>query len=466
MHSSASEVTRSNARTRGQLLRILGVSFGIAVIVGNSIGSAILLTPGHVAAQVRSPWIVLAVWGVGGVFAVLCTQTVCELGTMLPQAGGWFVYARRAFGKYGGFVVGCCDWMVQTASIAFLAVAFGEFAGEFEPALRGHANLVGLVCLAGLTLLNWIGLKAGSRAQEITSLTKALGLIAFVVACFVAAPRVVASSASAPPSLLHLSPLGMLMVIMVALQPIVVTYDGWYGAIYFTEEDEDPARNLPRSSLAGVLVCGGIFLLVNAALLHVLPFGKLAASQMPVADAAEMIFGSQGRMMILLVSVIAAISTINAELLLTPRILFAMAREGLMPEWAASVNAGGTPTGALLLCAAVSGVLVLSGSFETLVAMASILFVVVYLSGFLAMVVLRAREPELPRPYRMWGYPWTVLLICAGTGAFLVASVFGDLRHALFTLGIIGLTGPLYLWIRRASRKQEARGAAGSTVGA
>jgi APA family basic amino acid/polyamine antiporter len=459
MHAPVAEIERPNTRSKGHLLRILGVGFGVAVIVGNTIGSGILLTPGKVAAHLRNPWLVFAAWSAGGVFAFFCTQSVAELGTMLPQAGGWFVYARRAFGEYGGFLAGCCDWMVQSAAVAYLAAAFGEFAADFAPALRGHTKATAVACLIALMLLNWLGLRTGSRMQEITSLTKALALIAFVVVCFLVSPRAVPSTVVASQSLLHLPPLGLLIAIVLALQPIIVSYDGWYGAIYFTEEDEDPARNLPRSSIIGVLACGAIFLLVNAALLHVLPIDKLAASQMPAADAATLIFGSRGRVVILVISLVTAISTINASLMITPRVLFAMARDGLMPGWVTSINSGGTPSGALLLCTAASIGLVLSGSFETLVAMAAILFVAVYLSGFLSLFVLRVSQPDLPRPFKMWGYPWTNLAICLGTGAFLVASIVADLKHALFTVVVVALTYPLYLFVRGFRRPQEASGA-------
>lgn len=459
MHAPISEIEHSGTRSKGHLLRILGVGFGVAVIVGNTIGSGILLTPGEVAAHLRNPWFIFAAWSVGGVFAFFCTQSVAELGTMLPQAGGWFVYARQAFGEYGGFLVGCCDWMVQSAAIAYLAAAFGEFAADLEPALRGHTKAPAVACLIALMLLNWLGLRTGSRVQEITSLTKALALVAFVVVCFLVSPRAVPGTIVASQSLLQLPPLGLLIAIVLALQLIIVSYDGWYGAIYFTEEDEDPARNLPRSSIIGVLACGAIFLLVNAALLHVLPIDKLAASQMPAADAATLIFGGYGRTVILVVSLVTAISTINATLMITPRILFAMARDGLMPGWVTSINSGGTPSGALLLCTAASLGLVLSGSFETLVAMAAILFVAVYLSGFLSLYVLRVRQPDLPRPFKMWGYPWTTLAICLGTGAFLVASIIADLKHTLFTAAVIAFTYPLYLFVTRFRRSREARGA-------
>ena len=433
----------SPARTKGHLLRILGVGFGIAVIVGDTIGSGILRTPGEIAARLGNSGSIIAVWVIGGIYAFLCTLSVTELGTMLPKAGGWYVYSRRAFGEYGGFLVGCSDWVVQTVSMAYLAVAFGEFAAEFQPALQEHVKLVGVAILCCLALLNWLGLRTGSRTQELTSLAKALALIAFVVACFALFHGEGSGNAPMPassPATNH----NFLLAIVVALQAVIITYDGWYAAIYFTEEDEDPAKNLPRSSIGGVLACIAIFLLVNVALLHVLPMGRLTASQMPVADAASAIFGSRGKQIILLVSLLTAISAINPTPLMSPRILFAMARDGLMPRWIISVNKGGTPTVALLIGTAMAVTLVLSGSFETLIAIASFLFVAVYLSGFAALFVLRVREPELPRPFKMWGYPWTNLAVLLASAAFLVASVVADLKDALFTLVLIALSYLIY----------------------
>jgi basic amino acid/polyamine antiporter, APA family len=165
---------------------------------------------------------------------------------------------------------------------------------------------------------------------------------------------------------------------------------------------------------------------------------------MPAADAAMAIFGSRGQLLILIVSLVAAVSTINAVMLLMPRILFAMSRDGLLPRAVASVNPGGTPTTALLLGTLAAIALVLSGGFEKLVAMASFLFVTVYLSGFCALFVLRVREPDLPRPFKMWGYPWTNGGVLLASAAFLVASIVGDLKNALFTLILIALSYPIY----------------------
>ncbi len=430
----------------------MGVGFGVAVGIGSTVGSGILRTPGEVAAQMHRAWLVLAVWAAGGVYAFFSTLSVTELGTMLPQEGGWYVYSRQAFGEYVGFVVGGCDWMMQAVPIAYLAVAFGEFAAGLEPGLGPHVKLIAVASVVILTLLNWLGLRAGSRAQELTSLVKALALIAFVAACFAVSPRsgVTDSSAISFPA----SPGNVLLGMVVALQAVIVTYDGWYSAIYFMEEDQDPARNLPRSAIGGALACIAIFLLVNLALLHVLPMAQLAASRAPAADAAMAVFGKGGKQIILVISLVTVVSTINACLLVSSRILFALSRDGLLPRWMASVNSGGTPSGALLVGALISVALVLSGSFETLIAIASVLNVAVYMSGFVALFVLRARQPELRRPFKVWGYPWTTFGVLLASAGFLIASVIGDLKHSLFTLGLITISYPVYFFAvkRRASR--------------
>jgi APA family basic amino acid/polyamine antiporter len=230
---------------------------------------------------------------------------------------------------------------------------------------------------------------------------------------------------------------------------VVVTYDGWYAPIYFAEEDQDPSRNLPRSMIGTALTCTAIYLLMNGALLHTLGMGRLEGSQLPAADAAMLVFGSYGRQFILLISVVGVLSTINAGLMLTPRILFSMARDGLLPQRMTTVNKGGTPAVALFVCSFASVILVLSGTFESLIAIAAILFVANYLPVFAALLVLRRKEPDLPRPYKAWFYPWTTLCILFASAAFLIGSVIGDLRHSLFTVILILLSYVAALLITR-----------------
>jgi len=444
--SSAIATDSAAPRVKGHLLRILGVGFGIAVIVGGTIGSGILRTPGEVAGRLHSPMLILAVWLLGGLYAFLGTVTVVELGTMLPVAGGWYVYSRRSMGAYAGFAVGCSDWMMQTVAVSYLAVAFGEFATQLFPQLAGHVKLTGLALLLVLMVLNWIGLRSGSRTQEISSFLKAMALVIFVGACFLAKPSGMVPGT--PPGAVLPRAGGLFVALVLALQAVIVTYDGWYQAIYFTEEDKDPTKSLPRSSLAAAFACIAIFLLVNFALVH------------PLADAASAVLGARGREFVLLISLVTVVSTINAIVLTTPRILFAIGRDGLMPVWLTSVNRGGTPTAALFTGTVVSTILVISGTFDTLIGIASILFVMVYLSGFISIVLLRRREPQLNRPFKAWFYPWGNLLVLAASAAFLVGAVIADLKEALFTLIFVALTVPAYVVVIRlnkAAAVQESR---------
>jgi APA family basic amino acid/polyamine antiporter len=439
-------------RAGGRLLRILGVGFGMAVCVGETIGGGILVTPGEVA-RLGNPWLIAGVWTVGGVYAILGTLSVAELGTMLPRAGGWYVYSREAFGEYAGFAVGCCDWMVETVALAYLAVALGEAAARLIPPLETNAKAVALVSLLCLGSLNWMGLQMGSRVQEFTSVAKAVALVGFVLLCFSVSPH--ANGSSLVPSVpVHRG--GWLFAVVAALQAVIVTYDGWYAGIYFVEEDRNPAKNLPRSAIGGVLCCVAIFALVNAALVYVLRIPLLANSKTPAADAAFLLFGAHGQQVLLGISLVILASTMNATLLITPRILFGMSRDGLLPHAITSVNAGGTPGPALLLCTAAAALLVLAGSFETLLGIAAFLFVVVYISGFLALLFLRARRPDLPRPFRVWGYPWTTAAVLLASLGFLVASAIGNVRDSLETVLFIALTYALY---RFAVKPRKARAA-------
>lgn len=433
----------------GQLLRILGVSFGVAVSIGTIIGAGILRTPGEVAGHLQKPWLIATVWFLGGIYALLGTLCVVELGTMLPLEGGWYAYARRAFGPYGGFVIGLMDWIVQSVSMAYTATALGEFCIELWPSWQGQEKirLIAVSTVIVLTVLNWIGLKLGSRAQEVTSSIKALALMGLVVVCF-ALPQT--HSVAIAGAGLNIPREGLLVGIVLAFQAVIATYDGWYSAIYFMEEDRDPVRNLPRSALGGVLLTIFIFMLINLAFMHVLPIHLLGASKIPAADAAFAILGNRGRQLVLVIAIITLVSLINSLMLIAPRILFAIGRDGLFFRRVTDINSGGTPAIALGLSAAIAVGLILSGDFSRLIAIASVMFVAIYVSGFAALFVLRRREPSLSRPFKVWGYPLTPLIVLLGSIAFLVGSAVEDWISAVFTLGVIALTYPVYRVMRKA----------------
>jgi amino acid transporter len=428
----------------GGLLRILGVAFGLAVIVGSTLGIGILRTPGLVAGQLASPPRILAVWLIGGLYTLIGAVCLTELGTMLPQAGGYYVYARRAFGDTVGFAVGWSDWITYCAVLGYVTIAMGEFTAVLIPSLGPAVKLVAVAVLVFFAALQWAGLRLSSRFQEVTTAIKCLAFLALVAACFAhagASPSFAADQAAGLPS----AP--SLVGLVVALQSVVITYGGWQSALYFTEEDRDPRRNLPRSMIGGVLSVLVIYLLVNLALLSVLPVADLARSTLPAADAAKAIFGGRGAQIITLLSLVSLPPLVNAIMMIGTRILFAMGRDRLLWTAAGGVNERGAPVVATVVTTAVAAVLIGSGTFQTLVAVASFFLAVNYCVSCLALITLRQREPSMERPFRAWGYPWSVGIVLFGAAAFLIGVLLGDTRTALIAIGLLaaGLVGKRWL---------------------
>ena len=441
----------------GRLLNILGLGFGLAGAVGGTIGAGILRTPGLVAAQLPSAPLVLAAWLVGGIYALLGAVCIAELAASLPQAGGWYVYAERAFGRRAGFLVGWTDWVAHCIGLAWVATTVGEYGQALLPwsFLEGTSGAQALALLAiGLfTLIQLRGLRAGSTSQELLSLAKAVAFLGLVAACFLLPaagdPSSVAAFAGEQTprtdlraSLETLTTGGwrnLTIAIVLALQAVITTYDGWASPVYFAEEFSEPERDLPRSLIGGVLAVMALYLLINLALLHVLPIAQLASSSLPAAAAGRALAGPLGGHLITAVALVSLLGLINTVVMAAPRILYGLGRDGLVPNWATAVNTGGTPTVALLLTSATAAALVLAGSFERLLAMGAVLYVSLPLAGIAALLALRWREPELPRPFRTWGYPLTPLLVAAVSLAFLVGTVLGDRTDSLAALALVGL---------------------------
>ena len=445
---------------RGGLLHILGLGFGLAGAVGGSIGAGILRTPGLVAAQLGSPALILAAWLVGGLYALLGAVCVAELGASLPRAGGWYVYAQRAFGPWAGFSVGWTDWLGHVVGLAWVAITVGEYVEALLPAFPLGPRATACLVLAVFSLIQLLGVRAGSASQQLLSLVKAAAFLALVLACFLlgdpaggqaAGALGAAAEASAGPltGTGLVSGSGFALAAVLALQAVITTYDGWASPIYFSEEFSEPARDLPRSLLGGVGAVLVIYLLVNGALLRVLPLEQLAASALPAADAARRLVGPLGGHLISGLALLSLLGLVNTVVMAAPRILFGLSRDGLVPAFAQQVTAGGTPLAALAITSGGAAALVLSGSFARLLGMASFLYVAIYLAGIVALLVLRWREPELERPFRAWGYPVTPLLIAAGSLAFLAAALWSDTANSLAALALIALGYPLYAASRR-----------------
>lgn len=448
----------SEPRPAGGLLSVLGLGFGIAGAVGGTIGAGILRTPGLVAAQLGSPGWILAAWIAGGLYALLGAICVAELGASLPRAGGWYVYARRAYGDAVGFCVGWIDWLGHCAGLAWVAVTTAGYGHDLWPALPLGERPLALLLLALFALVQLAGVRAAGAGQQLLSLVKAVAFLALVGAFLVLGHGAAGSGAGVEVGTEVAGPASALAVVL-ALQAVITTYDGWHSPIYFAEEFSDPGRDLPRSLLGGVLAVVLIYVLVNVALLQVLPPERIAASSLPVAEAAALLFGGLSTTLITGLCLVSLLGLINAAVMGAPRILYGLSRDGLFAPALAGVNPGGTPVPALLATVLCTGLLVLGGSFERLLGIAAFLYVALYATGISALLVLRRREPELARPFRAWGQPWNALLVIGVSLAFLVAAGLGDRLDSGLALLLAGVGLPLRLGLARLGAAGENGGA-------
>ncbi|CAG5073584.1 Serine/threonine exchanger SteT [Dyadobacter sp. CECT 9623] len=435
------------------LLKILGVGFGIAVTVGGTIGTGILRKPGPIAEQLGEPWLIMALWAAVSLYAFLGTLCTIELGTSVPKAGAWYVYAQRAFGNYAGFVVGINSWLGTCSALGFGVYTMSEYLALLIPELGGSEPYVAAVILLVLSGIHWIGLALASSFQNIMSVLKGIGLFVFVAVCYIYGDEVSAEQMQSTTSQI-LATGSWIAPVIFSLQAIFYTYDGWYTAAYFSEEDKDPSKNLPKSMIGGILLIIAIYLLCNMAILHILPMDELAQSKLAAADAIRLIFGEGSGKIVTLFLMISILGIVNAQLLFNPRVLYSMSRDGLFLPAGTNVNRGGTPAVAMLITSGVAILLILIGkeATEKLSDIATFFFVLGYTSGFASLLALRRKEPSLPRPWKVPLYPVLPIIMLICSLAFLVGAVIQDLGSSQYALLFLVISYPAYLLVRRANR--------------
>ena len=431
---------------------MLGVAFGLAVIIGNTIAAGIFKAPGTIAEQLPNPWLFLGVWVAGGVYAMLGAISLAELGTMIPRSGGQYVFSRYALGEYAGFIVGWSDWISSCGSTAAVALLIGTFSGALVPALADKGPLVAAAIAIVFAIFQWRGIVWGSNIQNFTSLLKALAFLILIAAAFIFGDG--GSLTSLTSSASHATPAGALLIgaIVISLQSAIYTYDGWSGVIYFSEEVRNPGRDIPRSLFGGVLTVTVIYLLVNIALLYVLPISAIAGKEFAAGEAANVMFGRHGDTIFRCLTIVSMLSGINALHLMATRVIFAMSRDGLFTQKAAVVNEGGTPSVSLWLSTLVALLFIVFGKkFDKVITILAFFFVANYILSFVSLFVLRRREPDKPRPYRAWGYPVTPALALIGSLLFLVGAIASDTENSLYALGLLAVSYPVFRLIKRLS---------------
>jgi len=427
------------------LLRILGLAFGVAVVVGHAVGVGIMRTSGPTAGRLGEPLLIYLVWLGVGLFVLMVANTLAELATAMPKAGGSYVYVRRAFGDYLGFVCGWGLVAIQVLANAYLAIASSEFLAEIWPALAGRETAIATALIVLVTVFNSFELRASKLVQQLWGLLKILTLVALVIAAFT-------HSGSSPHTVQVVVTAGAaasFAAVVVSMQTVLEVYDGFDSPCFFSEETINPDRNVPRALLYGVLLVIGIYLAVNAALLHLLSPAELGASKLAAADALATVYGPPSRIAVAVVALVASLGVLNVSTLLAPRILFSMSRDGLFVSSGTYVTRQGVPLAGMWMSTAGAIVVANVGTFDTLYTASAFLNATYFLLCSGALFVLRWREPDLRRPYRAFGYPWVPGIVLLTAAALLIVFVIGNTRPSLLAIAVVAVTYPLFRFVQR-----------------
>lgn len=446
----ADDLSLPTTATLRTLPRAIGTLGSTAIVVGTIIGSGIFLVPHNVARQVGSVEVLFAVWILGGALAFAGALSLAELGASIPEAGGVYVFLRQAYGGLFAFLYGWAELLVITSGgIAALAVAFGIYSASLLPLSPLGEKLVAASVIAVLTAVNVVGVRESAIVQTIFTIAKLAGL-AIIVGFAVFSPDVVPVAATGPLPVPHttLSSFG------IALVAVLWAYNGWHHFSLAAGEVKDPGRVIPLSYLLGMLVIVAAYLVANLAYLRALPLPAMAEHQRVAASAMEALAGPRGASFVSVLILCSVFGALNGNVLAGPRVLFAMARDGVFFSAVARVHPRfKTPAAAVLVQGAWSLVLAMSGTYEQLFT-----YVIFAGMGFLgaaalAVVVLRRKRPDLPRPYRVWGYPLLPIAFALASLLIVASTLVSSPLESFIGLGLV-LTGvPVYLaWRRRSAR--------------
>jgi APA family basic amino acid/polyamine antiporter len=444
-----------------ELARGLNLWDTTLVVLGLVIGGGIFLTPAAIAKALPADWAILTAWIVGGLLSVIGGFVYAEMGAMIPRAGGMYLYFREAFGELPAFLyVWVAYWVIQTGSNAAVAVGFATYFSVFFPELstsRVVANvgpfpisagqLVAAALIVVLSATHYVGIKKGARIQGVFTLLIVVALVWLGLGGLLAGAPARPAAAPVP-----VTPAGF----GVAMIGVFWCFYGWSDIVAVAGEVQKPERNLPISLIAGTGLILLLYVAVNFVFLRVMPPAELATVSQPAAVAAERLVGSGSKVVISLAITAAAVGCASTGLLLGPRVVYALAKDGLFPKAFGRVHPRyRTPTFAIVIQAIWMSLLCFSGRYDQLYTYAVFAVILAYAGTGIALFVFRRRRPDLPRPYRCWGYPVVPLLFIVTSLALAVNTVREQPWETLTGLGILLLGLPVYFWQRRRRAAAE-----------
>jgi amino acid transporter len=449
---------------RFELKRALGVWSAAAIVVGTVIGSGIFLVPNTMVKNVGSPGMVFAVWIFGGMLTLFGALSYAELAAALPEAGGEYVYLREAYGPLWGYIYAWTQFGVaKSGSIATLATGFFIYLANFRPELQNiwvvvplpldhrleirYGQLLAMLVIALLALINYFGVKVGGNVQVVVTIIK-VGLIAAIIVIGLGSGHGSASNfQTAIPSP------GGVAGFFAALVAALWAYDGWNNVTMVASEVKNPQRNLPLALIVGTGAVIAIYLLTNLAYFYVLPADAVASTERVAGEMMRRILGAPGAGAVSIAAMISIFAALNGSILSGSRVPFAASRDGLFFRKLAYVHPQHkTPSVSILALNAWAALLVLSGTYDQLYEYVIFSSVILYGMATAAVIVLRFKRPDMPRPYRTVGYPVVPIVFILGVGYLVLSRLVNKPEESLKGLVIIVIGLPFYFYWKRRQK--------------
>jgi len=438
----------SNSDTRHHPKRVLNSSFTLAVTIGGIIGLGILRTPGEVASVAPAPLLFVSLWVLGGLFALLSTVVAAELVAMTPRSGGTYSLVRRAYGPFPSFVIGWVDWLSFVADIALKAVVVSEFATMLFPAVGQWQIPLSIMVSSVFAALQLRSLALGAKIQEFAAAAMALIVVGFTLALIFAGSEAGSDVTSVP---LAAKGLGTWSLVIASL---IYSYDGWLYAAYFSGEIKGGGKAVVRASIKGLIIVILLYVFLASALAWKVPLKSLAGNELALAGALEMVVSPLAATIVLVAAIIMTLAHQNVLYMSTPRILQAMAVDGLAVRRAGEISKGGNPVFAVLLSWGLSVGLIIIGGFEFLLHLSVFFHLFVYALLIAGVIILRSRQPDADRPYRVWGHPWSTLICLLGWIVLSLFQAVAQIETAIYAAIMVVISWPVYRQIVRKKRRK------------
>jgi len=442
---------------------MLGSGFSLAVTVGGIIGLGIMRTPGEVAAVAPEPLMFVSLWVLGGLFVLLSTVVVAELVGMTPRSGGTYALVRRAYGPFPGFVIGWVDWLSFVVDIALKAVVVTEFAALLVPATKDWGIPLAIMVSSVFAALQLGGLALGAKIQQIAAAAMALIVVGFTLALVFSQSVMISDATSVPDAANGLGAWSL------AIAAIIYTYDGWTYAAYFSGEIKGGSGAVARACIKGLVIVILLYVFLVAALAWKAPLASLAGEELALASALEMVVSPVASKVVLVVAIVMLLAHQNLMYMSTPRILQALAVDGLAVKRAGEISKGGNPIFAVLLTWGLSVGLILFGKLEIdrlkadefkfleeptvfgfLLFLAIFFYLFTYVALIAGVIILRSRQPDTDRPYRAWGHPWSTYLCLLGWLLIALFQAYTQREAAVCAAIMVAISWPVYRGLVRS----------------